>query len=96
MSKEIKELNEDILRITKSVVVHRREYSKFGGFDGYSDIYTMDIAKELYRKGYRKQNAGEWLNVGLANPQCSLCKKYHSFNDNFCPNCGAKMKGGEE
>lgn len=91
----IKELNNEILRVTKSVVVHRQEYSKFGGFEGYSDIYTMDIARHLHEVGYRKQTEGKWKKRGNEKT-CSLCKFiYYSNNDewNFCPNCGAKMKG---
>lgn len=57
MSKEIKELHDAILRITQSVVVHTPRYSKFGGYDGENDIYTMDIARVLYHEEkYRKQS----------------------------------------
>lgn len=56
MSKEIGEINNEILRVTQSVVVHTPNYSKFGGYEGERDIYTMDIATALYKKGYRKQS----------------------------------------
>lgn len=56
MSNEIKKINNEILRITQNVVVHAPNYSKFGGYDGERDIYTMDIAKALYNTGYRKQS----------------------------------------
>ena len=46
-------------------------------------------------QGYRKQSVGEWKAFGLCNPQCSLCHKYNIEKSDFCPNCGAKMKGGE-
>lgn len=69
MSKEIKELHDAILRVTKSVVVHTPNYSKFGGYDGENDIYTMDIAKVLYhQEGYRKQS--EWISVDERLPDC--------------------------
>lgn len=42
---------------------------------------------------------GEWVRHELwGNPwfTCSECN-YHGRNDfNFCPNCGARMKGGAE
>ena len=105
MSKEIKELHDAILRITQSVVVHTPRYSKFGGYDGENDIYTMDIARVLYHEeNYRKQSVGEWKvvdsDVGYVELECSLCKhkvlSYTNTASKFCPNCGAKMKGGEE
>lgn len=94
MSGEVKEINSEILRITQSVIVQVPEYSKFGGYDGHRDIYTMDIAKALYFANYRKQNEGEWKKRGNEKT-CSRCKFiYYSNNDNwnYCPNCGAKMK----
>lgn len=65
-TKQIKKLNEDIIQKTHDVIVSAREFSKYGGFDGYKEIYTMDIAKHLYDKGYRKQ---EWFSVRDALPE---------------------------
>lgn len=57
------------------------------------------IADKLYNAGYRKQSEGEWEGNGyLLN--CSECGNVVNFNNvsrwlyNFCPNCGARMKGG--
>lgn len=106
MSGEIKEINNEIIRITKSVIVQVPNYSKFGGYEGHQDIYTMDIAKALYFAKYRKQSEGKWIWInqakGYLEPpygdtcKCSLCEfeiDVSESNYNFCPNCGAKMKG---
>lgn len=81
MSGEIKEINNEILRITQSVVVHTPKYSKFGGYDGENDIYTMDIAKHLYEQSYRKQSEGEWLPSpdGIQPIRCSKCNMTAPF-----------------
>lgn len=63
-----------------------------------------DIAEALYNEGYRKQSVGEWVEIKrfyqsgktLIHYQCSLCGVYLAKQANFCPNCGAKMKGGAE
>ena len=63
---------------------------------------TVQIAEQLYDAGYRKQSVGEWIfNKGRTYGEpayyCSNCwegESYYGF-DKFCPNCGAKMKGGE-
>lgn len=57
-----------------------------------------------YATGYRKQSDGEWIKQVKVRKegkpllyyyQCSLCGVYLAEQANFCPNCGAKMKGGE-
>ena len=67
------------------------------------------LAEALYNAGYRKQSEGEWRdlpdsgNGWFQNGQrifpkhCSICGEIYSYASkyNFCPNCGAKMKGGE-
>jgi hypothetical protein len=62
-------------------------------------------AELVYEAGYRKQSepiscghekGGEWEQSGLRNPKCSLCRTYNYEKSNYCPNCGAKMKGGAE
>ena len=75
---------------------------------GDNNCYTC-LAKALYKAGYRKQSEGEW--VWYTSPvclsgdlysKCSVCGTSDPYQvttfkrrANFCPNCGARMKGGE-
>lgn len=64
------------------------------------------IAPDLYAAGYRKQTEAEWIER-IEKPSwleddvevyynCSMCGTSHWISTTpFCPNCGAKMKGGE-
>lgn len=65
------------------------------------------IAKVLYDAGYRKQSEGEWEKFEGERFICSNCAKVFGLGSTatiydvkrvwkYCPNCGAKMKGGEE
>lgn len=63
------------------------------------------FAERLYNAGYRKQSEGEWKRIGgdlgYVEMECSVCGYTDVFDDDnephkFCPECGAKMKGGEE
>lgn len=50
------------------------------------------------RTNYRKQSEGEWVRhkENCLYNKCSICSYEHCREDNYCPNCGAKMKGGAE
>lgn len=59
----------------------------------------------LHHAGYRKQNVGEWVRQkGSPEAICSECGRdvvYQVIDnkwafENFCPNCGSKMKGVEQ
>ena len=60
------------------------------------------LATEAYNAGYRKQSEGEWIEhgnwAGSIEYKCTACEEttFHAQYYAFCPNCGAKMKGGAE
>ena len=64
-------------------------------------------AEALHNAGWRKQSEGEWIaKKGYAGYgyYCSNCDtvftgenaEWIAKEHNYCPNCGAKMKGGNE
>ena len=73
-------------------------------FYSNAELYTdyNETAKGMFAKGYRKQSVGEWTRKQSVY-YCSNCGKGLAIrygerpakSYNFCPNCGAKMKGGE-
>lgn len=73
------------------------------------ELDRVKTVKNLYGfdAGYRKQIVGEWVDQyrgGCANPiyRCSVCGETACRNEkiyfltSYCPNCGARMKGGAE
>lgn len=66
--------------------------------------HNQRIADKLYNAGYRKQSEGEWIDTGdeqldtiYSGYKCSACDFIIcGYSGNYCPNCGAKMKGGAE
>ena len=68
-------------------------------------ITPQNTAEKMTAKGYRKQSEGEWVWKTKIEPRaqnrlyCSACdeeclaKNNYYVKSNFCPKCGAKMKG---
>lgn len=66
-------------------------------------------AKDLYWHGYRKPSKGEWRTTLYDENYPAFFAYYHACNKcayvyydvrtfgyNYCPNCGAHMKGGRK
>lgn len=79
--------------------------SVYGCDCAYFNVDGLAIAAALYNEDYRKQSEGKWVKV-MNHKECSKCgynapyKKikagYHLQDlSNYCPNCGAKMRGAE-
>lgn len=67
--------------------------------------YSDKLWKQAYERGKAERPQGEWINQsqGAKYPcECSECHTEPFCNDegyvlsNFCPNCGADMRGGRE
>lgn len=88
MEKQIQEMRKDLIEI------FTEEYDKI-------NLITADnTAEKMVAKGYRKQSEGEWCWIADDSPMCNICGNVFDTNDNadaglwnFCPNCGAKIKG---
>ena len=89
--KQIEDMRKDLVEIFDEEYGKRR-------------IITADFtAIKMSSKGYRKQSEGENIALYPSSAfQCSKCDfedwdtaTADSSRYNFCPNCGAKMKGGE-
>ena len=99
MSKQIEEIKEILIKTCKRTRSMQEDYMQ--------DRY----AEALCNAGYRKQSEGEWKMLiynkhcscgksqKVARYECSVCKRVadmQPYGLTYCPNCGARMKGGEQ
>lgn len=63
---------------------------------------ALKYTRLLREADYRKQSEGEWIWTESGQEDyeqywvCSCCHEKDYFEDKFCPNCGAKMKGEQK
>jgi predicted nucleic acid-binding Zn ribbon protein len=96
-NKNFKSNNSEIMR-NKQVEELAAYLSQFTPI--LSENNCHHVAEQAYKDGYHKQSEGEWVMQRFPLTQCSVCKTMRNCETeigwNFCPNCGANMKGGAE
>ena len=60
----------------------------------YDVEHTIECLKAL-PSAQPEQKTGHWIN-SYKRQTCSICKQRGYRSWNFCPNCGADMRGGQE
>lgn len=61
-------------------------------YDGAGNIIAVMIEDDGYIREFDMVRHGRWEH-GL---QCPFCNQIDITKPNYCPNCGAKMDGGED
>lgn len=67
----------------------------------HDDPYVHRALDEIIRIDQEQASAiepkrGEWIVKQSGFAECSVCEQYYFSDYNFCPNCGAKMKGADD
>ena len=69
---------------------------------GYDDVKTNEILEQIDREltiNLEPRKKGKWLLIDAGYydyVKCSQCGETLVWGKNFCPNCGAYMREGEE
>ena len=71
--------------------------------NGFSDTYDkariIGLLEDLPCVELSERKKGKWMPFDNPWYECSECgavRENKSFMENFCPNCGADMRGGED
>ena len=79
-----------LIHIINRMSGHEKEFDRFMGQRNQvdCDIYAI---KQL-PSAQPEQRKGKWKDF-WGSYQCSCCNMTNAYEDNFCPNCGADMRG---
>ena len=72
-------------------LVRTGERNSFLGSMSLADVPTVDAVEVVHAKWVRYEHGS-----GIFCSHCRHKRRYKDANDNYCPNCGAKMDGGNE
>jgi hypothetical protein len=62
-----------------------------------ADKLVMDAISDAFTIEAEPVKRGRWKGAGMGDYTCSLCMETVSGNSyNYCPNCGADMRGAED
>lgn len=68
--------------------------------DAHYPSWYAEKLKELPTADVAEVRHGEWIkyphNSGIYCSRCRHKRRYKDANDNYCPNCGADMRGVED
>ena len=62
------------------------------------NVKKVDEAMNMAIEALQDKPTGEWLDSGIGGAKvCSVCNAHMGLSSfNYCPSCGARMKGGAE
>lgn len=95
----------DTIYVPKSDILDLiTEENEAGGSTDYSNYSNLwDEVDDMPAADVQPVKHGWWIwdnSPEFGNPygsyKCSECEERQSFKENYCPNCGAKMDGGDE
>ena len=93
---------DDIIKAIDKRICELQSHPTFRRKNADIDLYGV---KKLIINLPSARQQGEWVNVkisilGNSSAECSLCGAvvHNNFSNviNFCPNCGADMRGGRK
>ena len=102
IEKTIKIVDEMASSLCRYHDLHSNGHSCLTCWRRTTNCNTYPILFRLAELNYRKQSEGEWIwtENGEADCEkywvCSVCKEHDFVKTEYCPNCGAKMKGEKD
>lgn len=70
------------------ITVQTKEY-------GSIEVIPVDTITDIELADAKPVKRGEWGKRAYNRVQCSYCGKCEDIATDFCPNCGAEMRGDE-
>lgn len=72
-------------------------YEFIDGFQHCDKLKKEPVIKQIEARIRKELNKpkGEWIFDGEDTFKCSVCNTLHCCGDNFCPHCGADMRGNK-
>lgn len=94
-------MSEDLIKRSDAIDALKNALCELGGDewgDGELGVHADDIdavIKGIPSADVIEPKRGEWIDF-KNGWKCNACEKWNSEKSNFCPNCGAEMRGADD
>ena len=98
-NEQIQEMENHLIEIQHDFDEYCNKPCKECNHNKHLNCVSRYKAERLYSKSYRKVERGEWIPYGMnmngtvGNWKCSVCNETSIQASDYCPNCGADMRG---
>lgn len=58
--------------------------------------YKPEVLSKYIREYFMDEKKGEWIDLGSGDFECSVCHERSCCGGNYCPDCGADMRGEKQ
>ena len=75
------------------------DFKRFATENNYALLTTELYSKAITALEQQPSRKGRWIDreeYDADRWKCSECGRTEQYQENFCPNCGARMEGSEE
>lgn len=79
-----------------TVLQNLQDWLYFSSMNGGTSIQRKAIDMAVRALEQPEQRKGKWIHVSEETWKCDQCEEISCCSPNFCPDCGADMRGGED
>ena len=88
-------MSEDLIRRSDAIIAIRERLDSPHMQNALQQGACLSILRAIENAPTIEPKQGEWIDF-KNGWKCNACEKWNSEKSNFCPNCGADMRGKDD
>ena len=93
-------MSDDLIRRSDAIKALRKRWARTINYDGIGEDIGEECEEAINSIPVTDRPQGEWkqnvFRSDIYRYECSNCKAHHRARYDYCPSCGARMKGADD